>query len=196
MPDPQQLELPTELNTARMLLRPFRQHDAPALHEAIAESIDNLRLHLGHLPWVATTPTLEAAQMRCRQAEASFLLRTDLPFLAFHRDSGKLVASIGLHRTDWSIPRTEVGYWVRSSELGKGYASEGVDALVAWALNDLHMARIELVTDEQNRGSRAVAARCGFVLEGIHRNASLGTDGTLRHHCMYARYSKGHVHGD
>lgn len=188
MPDPQHIAIPTELQTSRLLLRPFGQHDAPALHEAIAESIAELRQHLGHLPWVAATPTLESAQIRCRQAEAAFLLRTDVPFLAFSRDSGRLVASIGLHRIDWNLPRVEVGYWVRTSELGKGYASEGVNRLVAWALDELRAVRVELVADEQNRGSRAVAERCSFVLEGIHRNASLGLDGTRRHHCMYARY--------
>ena len=196
MIDPLRISVPTQIETPRLLLRPFRLSDAPALHEALVESLAELRSHLWFLSWVAEEQTLQSAEVRCRRAEANFLLRNDLPYLAFSKASGRLVASAGLHRTDWSIPRTEVGYWVRSSELGKGYASEGVDALVAWALNDLHMARIELVTDEQNRGSRAVAARCGFVLEGIHRNASLGTDGTLRHHCMYARYSNGHVHGD
>lgn len=31
----------------------------------------------------------------------------------------------GLHQTDWSLPKTEVGYWLRTSDVGKGYASEG-----------------------------------------------------------------------
>jgi len=187
MPDPLRFPVPVEFRTPRLLLRPFRQDDAPALHEAIAESISELRQHLWFLPWVAAEPSLEAAQVRCRQAEAAFLLRTDLPYLAFNADSGRLVASIGLHRTDWNIPRTEVGYWVRTSERGRGYASEGVMALVDWALNQLRAIRVELVTDERNAGSRAVAERCGFALEGIHRNAALGPDGGPSHTCVYAR---------
>jgi RimJ/RimL family protein N-acetyltransferase len=188
MPDPLRFLVPTQIETARLLLRPFRQGDAPALHAAIAESIIELRQHLWFLPWVAEAPSLESAQVRCRQAEAAFLLRTDLPFLAFDRSSGRLVASVGLHRTDWNIPRTEVGYWVRTGELGNGYATEGVTALTKWALDELRATRIELITDEQNTGSRAVADRCGFFLEGIHRNVGRGPDGQMRHNCMYARY--------
>ncbi len=187
MADPLRFAVPAELRTRRLLLRPFRQGDAPALHEAIAESIRELRTHLWFVPWVAEDVSLESAQVRCRQAEAAFLLRTDLPFLAFEQSTGRLVGSMGLHRTDWSVPRTEVGYWVRTSEARKGYAVEGVNALVDWALQGMRALRVELVADEGNAASRAVALRCGFTLEGIHRNAGLRQDGTPRHNCVYAR---------
>ena len=189
MIDPIRLAVPTEFRTARLLLRPFCQDDAAVLHEAIAESINELRQFLWSVPWVGEEPTLEAAQIRCRQAEAAFLLRTDLAYLAFDAAGGRLVASIGLHRTDWKLPRTEVGYWVRTSERGKGYAAEGVMALTGWALKELGAVRIDLITDEGNTGSRAVAERCGFTLEGVLRNASRRPDGQLRHNCVYAKSS-------
>jgi RimJ/RimL family protein N-acetyltransferase len=169
------------------MLRSFRLADAPALHEAMAESIRLLRSSLWFLPWVAEEPTLQSAEVRCRRAEANFLLRTDLPFLAFEKATGRLVASVGLHRTDGDIPKTEVGYWVRSSETGKGYASEGVAALTSWAFQVLHAKRVELVTDERNVGSRRVAERCGFTLEGILHNVMKAPDGGLRNSCVYAK---------
>ncbi len=97
------------------------------------------------------------------------------------------MASAGLHRTDWSLPKTEVGYWVRSSEVGKGYATEAVNALTAWALGTLGARRVELVTDELNQGSRAVAQRCGFRLEGTLHHTLQSPDGRLRNTCIYAR---------
>jgi RimJ/RimL family protein N-acetyltransferase len=45
----------------------------------------------------------------------------------------------------------------------------------------------EVVTDEQNLGSPGVAERCGFNLEGIHRNTMRSPNGQLRHSCVYAR---------
>ena len=119
MTDPVAFDVPPAFSSRRLRLRHFTADDAPALHEALAESIEQLRERLWFIPWVAATPTLEAALVRCRQAQASFLLRTDLPYLAFDAGSGRLVGSIGLHRTDWSLPKTEVGYWIRSSEVGK-----------------------------------------------------------------------------
>lgn len=187
MLDPLQFPVPESFETARLLLRPFSVEDAPALHEALAESVVELRRHLWFLSWVAEDQTPQSAEARCRRAHANFLLRADLPYLAFERTSGRLVGSIGLHRTDWALPKTEVGYWIRSSETGKGYASEGVIALTTWALDVLHAKRVELVTDELNTGSRAVAARCGFRLEGVLRNVTQAPDGSLRNSCVYAR---------
>ena len=187
MLDPLAHPVPASFETSRLLLRSFRTEDAPALHAALAESILDLRAHLWFLPWIAEDQTLQSAEARCRRAEANFLLRTDLPYLAFEKKSGRLVGSVGLHRTDWSLPKTEVGYWIRSGEVGKGYASEGVLALTDWAFASLGAKRVELVTDELNGGSRAVAVRCGFHLEGVHRNVMQAPDGTLRHSCVYAK---------
>jgi RimJ/RimL family protein N-acetyltransferase len=187
MPEPLLFPVPTSLETQRLLLRPFRLEDAPALHAALTESIDELRSNLWFLPWIAEEQTLQSAEVRCRRAEANFLLRTDLAYLAFEKASGRLVASVGLHRTDWSLPKTEVGYWVRTGATGHGYASEGVAALTTWALDRLGAKRVELVTDEENVGSRAVAARCGFRLEGVLRNVMRSPDGRLRNSCIYAR---------
>lgn len=186
MPDPLLFPVPSVIETPRLLLRSFRVSDAPALHAALSESIDSLRESLWFLPWVAEEPTPQTAEARCRRAEAAFLLRTDLPWLAFDKASGRLIGSIGLHRTDWSLPKTEVGYWIRSSETRKGFAAEGVAALASWALQDLGAERVELVTDAANVGSRAVAERCGFVLEGISRNVMRSPDGVLRDSCIYA----------
>lgn len=188
LPDRLVFHVPSSFETRRLHLRTFRVEDAVALHEAMTESIGELRSTLWFLPWVAEEPTLQTAAARCKQAEASFLLRTDMPYLAFDK-AGRLVASFGLHRTDWSLAETEVGYWVRTGETGKGYASEGVVALTAWALEGLGAQRVGLVTDEKNIASRAVAERCGFSLEGVRRNIVMSPDGNLGMSCIYAKRS-------
>lgn len=187
MPDPMQLAIPECLDTERLRLRPFALGDAPALLEALAESFDTLRTHLWFLPWLAEPPTLASAELRCRRAAANFLLRTDLAYLVLDRHSGRLLGSVGLHRTDWTLPKTEVGYWLRDSAVGQGYASEAVRALTHWALEGLGAQRVELVTDPLNQASRAVAERCGFVLEGVLHHTLRAPDGALRGSCIYAR---------
>jgi len=187
MSDPLLFPVPNSLETARLQLRSFRTSDASQLHEALLESIAELREHLWFLPWVAEEQTLQSAEVRCRKAEANFLIRTDLPYLAFSKSTGRLVASVGLHRTDWPLPKTEVGYWVRTTEAGKGYGTEAVLALTDWALGSLKARRVELVTDEANYGSRRLAERCGFTLEGVLRNTMQSPDGQIRNSCVYAR---------
>lgn len=181
------LDLPSALETQRLLLRPPRSGDGAVLHEAIVESLPALRRFLASLPWVAQEQTPESAETWCRNAASNFIARRDLPFLVFARESGRLLGGCGLHRTNWDVPRTEVGYWIRSSESGKGYITEAVNALVTLALATIGAQRIELVMDAENMASRRVAERCGFLLEGTHRNDRRAPDGSLRDTCIYAR---------
>jgi RimJ/RimL family protein N-acetyltransferase len=187
MPNALLVDVPDRFETDRLILRTPRTGDGPVLHEALVESIVELRQFLWFLPWVAEEQTRDSAEIRCRRCEANFLSRTDLPFLAFERSTGRLVGGIGLHRTDWDLPKTEVGYWIRTSEAGKGYVTESVQTLVAWALSGLGAQRVELVTEDTNVASRSVAERCGFVLEGVLHNVLRGPDGSLRNSCIYAR---------
>jgi RimJ/RimL family protein N-acetyltransferase len=185
--DPVLIDLPASIETERLLLRTPQSGDGPALFDAITESLPDLRRFLASLPWVATEQSLESTETFCRRAQSNFIARTDLPFLAFDKRSGDLVVSCGLHRPVWATPKLEVGYWCRSSRTGRGFVGEAVQALTQLAFEQLHAARVELITDAHNTASRRVAERCGFVLEGILRHERRAPDGTLRDNCVYAR---------
>lgn len=186
MQDPILLDLPSSIETPRLLLRPPRSGDGAALLDAITESLPELRQFLASLPWVAAEQTLASAEAFCRMSEANFLARKDLPFLVFDKPTGRLVAATGLHRTVWQTPRTEVGYWCRTSASGRGFVTEAVVALRDYAARHLKAARVELITDEDNLRSRRVAERAGFVLEGVLRRERRAPDGSLRNTCVYA----------
>ena len=106
MTDPVLLDLPPALETARLRLRPPQAGDGAILHEAIVESLTELRRFLASLPWVGGEQTLDSAEIYCRNAQANFLARRDLPFFIFEKASGELVGATGLHRTVWATPRT------------------------------------------------------------------------------------------
>ena len=186
--DPLLLDLPLSIDTPRLALRVPQAGDGAALHDALAESVGELRRYLGHLTWVAAEPSVESAEAWCRKGRASFLSRADLPFLIVEKDGGAVVGACGLHRTVWDTPRTEVGYWGRTSRSGQGFVSEAVRALCRYAFDHIGAVRVELVTDDENAGSRRIAERCGFALEGVMRHAQRSPAGTLRNLCMYARF--------
>ena len=187
MTDPVLIDLPTSIETERLLLRPPRAGDGALLHAAIAESLPELRRFLASLPWVAGEQTIESAEAYCRNAQANFLARKDLPFLVLEKATGQIVGATGLHRTVWSTLKTEIGYWGRASRARNGFICEAVAALTDYAFASLRAVRVEIVTDEENGPSRRVAERCRFVLEGILRNERRAPDGTLRNTCIYAR---------
>ena len=188
MLDPILLNLPSSIETPRLTLRPPRTGDGPALHQALSESLPELRRFLASLPWVAAEQTLESAEMFCRNGEANFVSRKDLPFLVFEKRTGNLVASAGLHRTAWQTPKSEVGYWCRTSATRNGFVTEAVIALTEYAFQHIRAVRVELITDEENVASCRVAERAGFVLEGVLRNERRAPDASLRNTCVYARF--------
>jgi RimJ/RimL family protein N-acetyltransferase len=188
MNDPILLELPSRIETERLVLRAPQPGDGAVLFDAVTESLPDLRRFLGSLPWVAVEQSLESSEAYCRAAQADFIARRELAFLLFERAGGALVGTAGLHHLDWTTPKAELGYWGRTSSAGRGYVSEAVDALARFAIERLGAVRVQIVTDEANLRSRAVATRCGFALEGILRNERRSSDGTLRNTCVYARH--------
>ena len=187
MINPQLLSLPTTLETERLLIRVPQEGDGPALHAAVCESLPALRQFLSALPWVANPGTPEDAEVRSRTGAAHFVMRTHQPFHLFEKSTGQLLGGAGLLRTAWDTPKTEVGYWIRSSCAGRGYTQEAVLALVDYAFQQMQVVRVELIADEANLASRRVAERCLFELEGILRQDRRATDGSLRNTCVYAR---------
>ena len=185
--DPILIDLPTSVETERLILRPPQAGDGAVLHAAVADSLVELRRFLASLPWVAVEPSVESSELYCRNAQANFISRKDLPFLVFEKSSGQLLGATGLHRTVWSVPKTEIGYWGRTSRCGNGFTSEAVEAISTYAFSNLRAVRLEIITDEENEPSRRVAERCGFVLEGILRSERRAPDGKLRNTCIYAR---------
>jgi RimJ/RimL family protein N-acetyltransferase len=182
------LDIPAEIATERLLLRQPRAGDGLRVHEAVVESLPELRRFIASLPWVAGEQSVENSEVWCRASASDFLARKNLPYLLWDKRTLEVVGGSGLHRTDWRTPKTEVGYWCRTSRVGEGLITEAVQALVALAFTTLAAQRIELLADEENHASRRVAERCGFVLEAVLRNERRAPDGALRNTCLYARF--------
>ena len=61
----------------------------------------------------------------------------------------------------------EIGYGIQEAYQGQGYAAEAVDAVVAWALRQPAVTRVEAETEPNNRASRRVLEKCGFHPSGV-----------------------------
>jgi RimJ/RimL family protein N-acetyltransferase len=177
------IDLPDELLGPRVRLRPYREADAPALWEAIDESRAALDVWM---PWAKGYRTPADALPSVRHLQANWLLRADLTVGIFDRHSGRLLGGSGLTRMDWVIRRFEIGYWVRSSAVGHGYATEATQVLTRFAFDQLQAKRVEIRMDPRNARSRAVPERLGFTFEGCLRNAFRGVDNQAHDTLVYA----------
>jgi RimJ/RimL family protein N-acetyltransferase len=163
---------PLTLTTERLTLRIFTPDDTDAVCEACQDP--------GIRRWT-TVPSPYA-----RQDAERFIGRivpdgwrddTEYAFAVQRADAGPLVAAISLHH-----PRAgtwEVGYWTAKEHRGRGYMTEALAALTRFAFTTLGAIRLEWRAEVGNTGSRAVAEKSGFVVEGTLR-AGLLNKGTLR----------------
>jgi RimJ/RimL family protein N-acetyltransferase len=169
-------DIPDQIESERLILRPPRPGDGALVNTAIHESLAELR---PWMPWAMADNRIEDSEIFARRAAADYLTRQALPLLIFRKDDGKYIGGAGMHSIDWDIPHFELGYWVRTSEVGKGYAVEAVNAEVKLAFEVLGAERCEIRCDGDNERSAAVALRAGFTQEARLRRNRHNTSGQL-----------------
>ncbi|TYS67791.1 GNAT family N-acetyltransferase [Sutcliffiella horikoshii] len=177
-------DFPSEFTTDRLLIRMPLPGDGLAVHDAIIHSLPELK------PWMIFAQhdqTVEDVEANIRESHAEFIQRKDLRLLVFLKETGEFVASSGLHRINWSIPKFEIGYWVDSRHSGKGYITEAVEGIGQFAFEQLGAQRVEIRCDSKNVKSRSVAERAGYILEGILKSSERDVNGGLRDTCVFAK---------
>lgn len=180
-------DVPQQLDTERLILRCPRAGDGAAVHEAVVESLPQLREFGASLPWAMAEPSIDSSEVFCRQGEADYLARTNLPLLMYLKSNGRFVGGSGLHRFSWVDGRFEIGWWCRSSLSGQGYVTEAVNAITAFAFERLQARRVEAFPDDLNLASCRVCERAGYALEGVLRHERIGPDGVMRNTRVYAK---------
>jgi RimJ/RimL family protein N-acetyltransferase len=78
------------------------------------------------------------------------------------------------------------GYWVSRDARGRGVATQALTAICRWAIDELHVKRLELLTDPDNVASQRVAEKARFQREGILRSSLEYRDGTRRDSILFA----------
>lgn len=149
------------LVTERLILRPFEEEDLDAYAELISapEVRHSLRLAGG--------PTRYEAWLGMVQWRGQWELRASGHFALEERATGTFVGRAGLHRPereDW--PGLEVGWALRPTSWGLGYATEAGQASVAYAFEVMGAPELFSVILADNTRSQAVARRLGMTFTG------------------------------
>ncbi|WP_299092338.1 GNAT family N-acetyltransferase [uncultured Metabacillus sp.] len=184
--NPLLIDVPEKVETERLLIRMPRPGDGPEVYRAIQASINELK---PWMPFAQYEQTEQDVELNVREAHINFLKRDDLRLHVFLKETGEFVASSGLHRINWSIPKFEIDYWIDTRYSGKGYMTEAVQGITDLAFHKLNARRLERRCDSNNVRSRAIPERLGFTLEGILKNDGI-SPGTqeLRDTCVFAKY--------
>lgn len=165
------LDLPTRLETDRLILRPYTPEDAPAYLDVCR----NNRQHL--LPYEADNPaasveTLEQAEALMREFHDGWYARKVFFFGAWEKAGGAFAVQIYLGIEDLQLPEFALGYFVDSAHEGRGFVTEAARAALGFTFEHLHAHRVRLWCNETNTRSWRVAERLGFVREGFLRETN------------------------
>lgn len=85
-------------------------------------------------------------------------------WLAQERDTGAFVGWFSLRPTGATIDEVVIGYRLCRAMWGKGYATEGVRALIARGFGEWGICRVVATTYEKNMASRRVMEKVGMQL--------------------------------
>lgn len=81
-----------------------------------------------------------------------------------------ILGSVGINQIVKQHQIGNLGYWVRSSVLGKGICTFAAKQAVIVAFNELNLQRIEIHVVTDNVASNSVALKIGGLYEGTARN--------------------------
>jgi RimJ/RimL family protein N-acetyltransferase len=148
--------IPT-LTTERLLLREFRESDFPAYAETIGDP-DVARFLADGVPLDRVNAWRQMAMFAGHWALRGYGI-----WAVEERASGNFIGRIGcFYPEGW--PGFEIGYTLRRSAWGKGYAREGAAAALDYARTVLKRREIISVIRPGNVGSQRVAIRLGATL--------------------------------
>ncbi len=158
---------PISLATERLVLRPFAPSDVPDVHAACQDP---------DIPRYTSVPDpyrIEDARIFVEETcPAGWRNDTMYTFGVFCGETGQLVGAMCLVRLaqlHTAERQAELGYWTAKEHRGRGCTVEAAREVIRWAFEDLGVERLEWYAEAGNEGSRAVALKAGFRMEGTLR---------------------------
>lgn len=157
--------MPLPLETERLVIRPYREDDATALHEVFGSP--------EVMKWTPSPASKDVAETKQRLARTmAFTARqpSGLGLWALElKDSAEFLGQVGIFPVEGKGPEVEVAYELAPRVWGHGYATEAARALIEYGFGELHLRRVVALILPDNARSRNVASKCGMTLEGPGR---------------------------
>ena len=170
-----------ELETNRLLLRQWHASDFPVFAQMNAnEEV------MQFFPEKLSAHESDAMAQRCHD----LIQQRGWGFWAAQeKSSGAFIGFIGLHVPIADLPFSpcvEIGWRLARPSWGKGLATEGASAALAFAFNELSLPEVVAFTALNNERSERVMKRLGMQRdERTFRHPSLPKGHPLQEHCLY-----------
>jgi RimJ/RimL family protein N-acetyltransferase len=154
----------TELSDGMLVLRPWRHEDVGRVTEICTDP------EISRWTSVPSPYREEHARTWIEQTIRDWDDRKHAAFAVTDAATGEVVGAIALRlHQDYAV-QGSIGYWVAAEARRRGVATGALRIVSRWALRDLGLPRVQLVTDPENVPSQRVADRAGFRREGLLRS--------------------------
>lgn len=138
--------------------------------ETVFELTDKSRKHLREwLPWLDFTKNAEDTKEYIHGCLKGYAETKSITTVILYK--GEIVGVASFNSINWSNKTAYIGYWLGEEYQGKGIMTKAAKALTNYAFNHLNLNKVEIRAAVENKKSRSVPERLGFVNEGMIRQA-------------------------
>src|SRR5689334_10905520 len=156
-----------KLTDGVVALRAFEFGEENMLAQAVRESLKELEPWMS---WATESYTAETARNFITITRAQWASGSLYAFAVVDADSGEFLGGCGLSHLHPVYHFCNLGYWVRTSQHGHGYAGRAAKLAAQFAFERVGLIRAEIVIAEGNEYSRHVAEKIGAHYEGVLLN--------------------------
>jgi len=151
------------LETTRCRLRPVTTDDAPFILHLMGDP--DVTQYLGRHP----LPDLESAQQSVNKYASQFDAQTGMVWLICRRDDDTIMGNCLIFNLLKDHYRAEIGYALVPEWWGIGIMSEVLPVALDFAFDSMHLHSLYGQIDPENKGSRQLLEKFGFVQEAYYQ---------------------------
>jgi RimJ/RimL family protein N-acetyltransferase len=164
-------ELPTQIETERLVIRKFEKGDGEGLFDLL-ERNDNREFLKEAIDEVKEVHSLENAEKRTRSLASDFVSRNRFVMGIWFKETNTFIGGIWIEPKNWKVPSFEIGYYLDQGYTMRGLATEAVKRSIQFIFDDLKAHKTILITRDYNERSYKLAERLNFVKEGHFRESN------------------------
>ena len=161
-----------QLETGRLILRPFRMADADAMYRNWASDPGVTR----YLTWNAHTSAEDSKQVLASWTE-SYSNPAYYQWAIVLKALGEPVGSISAVRINERTEDATIGYCIGRKWWGQGITAEALGAVITFFFEEVGTRCINACHDPRNPNSGKVMRKCGMKTEGTRRQAGFNNQG-------------------
>lgn len=159
-----------EIETARLLLRPFRAEDGDAMFRNWTHDPEVTRF-LTWQPHADVSVSRRLAALWEEEAKKPEVYQ----WAIVPKDLGEPIGSISVVDSEEKPPSAEIGYCIGRAWWGQGLAAEALRAVIEYLIREVGMRRVWARHDVNNPRSGRVMQKAGMRKEGVFRAFAANT---------------------